>query len=63
MAKPFGQAGWALPGLTSVYDHCRQSAVHPPIALPLQDGSAQAVPLSHTVALLREAATVSSKPG
>jgi hypothetical protein len=63
MAKPFGQAGWALPGLTSVYDHCRQSEVHPPIALPLQDGSAQAVPLSDTVALLREAATVSSKPG
>lgn len=63
MAKPFGQVGRGLSGLTSVYDHCRQSAGHPPIALLLQDGSALADPLSHTVVLLREAATVSSKPG
>ena len=63
MAKPFGQVGRELPELTSVYDHCRQSAGHPPIALLLQDGSVLAGPLVHTAVLLREAATVSSKLG
>jgi hypothetical protein len=63
MAKPFGQVGRGLPGLTSVCDRCRRLVGLPPIALLLQDGSVLADPLSHTVVLLREAATVSSKPG
>jgi len=63
MAKPFGQVGRGLPGLTSVCDRCRRLVGHPPIALLLQDGSVLADPLSHTVVLLREAATASSKPG
>ena len=42
---------------------CHRLVGLPPIALLLQDGSVRADPLSHTVVLLREAATVSSKPG
>ena len=61
-AKPLRQADRAVPGLTSAYGRSRPSAGHPPIALLLQDGSAQADPLSRTVVLLREAATVLSTP-
>ena len=63
MAKPFWQAGRGLAGLMPVCDRSRQSEGHPPIAVSLQDGNAQADPLSHTVVLLHEVATVSSKPG
>ena len=44
MAKPFGQVGRGLPGLTSVCDRCRRLVGLPPIALLLQDGSVLAEP-------------------
>jgi hypothetical protein len=61
-AKPLRQVDCAVPGLSSVNGRSRPSTGRPPIALPLQDGSAKAAPLSRSMVLLREASTASNKP-
>lgn len=53
MAKPFGQVGRGLPGLTSVCDRCRRLVGHLPTAQPFTEHRSSqpicSVKLKHTL--------------